>query len=588
MRDKKQKQHTFSRRTFVLGGIKLFLLSAIGLRYYYLQIVQSSQFSTLSDKNRLKMLLVPPPRALVLDRNEKILVENKAEFSVGVESAYLKDLDYIIMKIEEILSVSLELTHEELRKRIARRQPHDYFFLKNRLDWKEVARILEHEHMLPGVEVVEILNRHYVYASACAHVLGYVSAANKQEVEDGGLSYSNQVKIGKIGVEKLFDEQLRGQSGFKKTEVDARGKLVRTLENGAVIKGSDLKLAIDVDLQVFLHDLFAQHGLVASAIVMEAQTGKIMALHSSPSFDPNLFVGGISKDEWQKLMHAADNPLLNHAISSAYPPGSNFKLVTALAALAEGLDPKTKYFCSGEFSIGSRVFKCWNHAGHGSIDMHTAIPQSCNPYFFSVALKVGINKIHSMSKLLGLGEITGIELLGEVKGLIPSPEWKKKRFRLDWYPGDTLNACIGQGFTLLTPIQIATMTARIASGKAVTPTLVYESASSVQDLDVDPVALQIVRKGMYDCVNAPYGVLYNRRLSTDRMIICGKTGTAQVAALKYKNKGHHLKHHGLFTSFAPYLNPKYVVTVVVEHGEAGSKVAPYAAEIYRKCEALGY
>jgi penicillin-binding protein 2 len=278
--------------------------------------------------------------------------------------------------------------------------------------------------------------------------------------------------------------------------------------------------------------------------------------------------------------------MLNHAISSSYPPGSTFKVVTALAALAEGIDPKARHYCSGEFALGSHVVKCWNRAGHGSLDMYTAIPQSCNPYFFSVALKIGINKIHKMAKLLGLGELTGIELLGETKGLVPNQEWKKKRFRLDWYPGDTLNACIGQGFTLLTPIQIATMTARIASGRAVLPTLQHENERIYDELEIPKAALEIVRKGMYDCVNSPTGVLYSRQLSRGNMVICGKTGTAQVVALKHKNKGHQFQHHGLFTSFAPFDSPKYVVTVVVEHAGAGSKVAPYATEIYNAISQL--
>ncbi len=576
---RKKKYAIFSRRLFVIGAIKAVFLGLIGYRYCNLQLFSYKQFSTLSDRNRLKLILVPPPRALIYDCNNAPLVENKIDFSLGIEASYITEAVTIIAKIEEILGSSLLITEKELSKKIARRQPNDYLFLKHQLNWKEVAILLEHEDMLQGVEIVETFNRHYKYGQSLAHILGYVAYANKKEIVDDATLRSSQIKVGKIGVEKVMDKGLRGSPGFRKTEVDVKGKIVRILESESVQRGNDVTLSIDAGIQEKIHNLFTQHNLVASGIVLNAKTGAVIALHSTPSFDPNLFVSGISHHDWDVLLNMEHNPLINKAVSSAYPPGSTFKIVTALAALQSGINPNDKHTCTGEFKIGNSVFRCWNHAGHGAIDMRTAIPQSCNPYLFDVSLKIGIKKIHDMAKLLGLGAATGIELDGEVNGLVPDPVWKQNKYRVNWYTGDTLNTSIGQGFTLVTPMQIATMTARIASGSMVLPYLI--SPKEIQKLDISENALAIVKKGMYDCVNSPNGVLYKHNLSSGRMTICGKTGTAQVVALKHKNKRHDFMHHGLFTSFAPFHDPQYVVTVVVEHAGAGSKVAPYAAEIYK-------
>jgi penicillin-binding protein 2 len=579
MRDETLKYKKFSRRAVVIGGIKLFFFSVIAGRYYYLQMMSSSKFTTLSDKNRLKIMVITAPRGIIYDCNHEVIAANSSNFRVGIDSLAISNVSELIDHISKVLDTKLEISSEDLRRKIAKRQPNDYLFLKDNLSWNEVNKLIESDHALPGVEVVESSHRSYSFPHAFAHITGYVSAPNKQEIEKLSMPISEQLKVGKIGIEKTFNDALIGHPGLKKTEVDARGRFIRILSTEDPKSGKNLVLSVNAKLQNFIHKLLTSHGLNASVVVMNAKNGNVLALHSTPSFDPNLFVDGISKEDWANIVNTDSNPLLNHAITSAYPPGSTFKLVTAFSGLIESFDHNTHYYCPGEFKLGSRSFRCWKLSGHGSIDLSTAIAQSCNVYFFNMALKMGINKLCKGADMLGLGKRTGIELLGEVDGLMPSPEWKKKRYKLDWYPGDTVNASIGQGFTLLTPLQIATMTARIASGNRVSPTLVPVD-NVIEPINADPKVFEIIREGMFDCVNRPKGILYSRQLSIGDFNICGKTGTAQVVALKFKNLGHNFKHHGLFTSFAPYDDPKYVITVVVEHGEAGSKVSPIAKEIY--------
>ncbi len=579
MRNESIKYKKFSRRALIIGGLKLFFFSMIAGRYYYLQMMTSSKFTTLSDKNRLKIIVLTAPRGIIYDRNNKIIANNSSNFKIGIDSLAIPNVSELISQISNILGGHFSISNEELKRKILKRQPNDYLFLKDNLSWQEINKLIESDHILPGAEVLEYHHRSYNFPEAFAHITGYVSSPNKQEIETLSMPASEDMKVGKTGIEKTFNDTLMGFPGLKKTEVDARGKFIRVISTDNPILGRNLTLSVDSTLQNYVHQFLTSRGLVGSIVVMDAKNGNILALHSTPSFNPNLFVDGISREDWEHITNAHSNPLINHAISSAYPPGSIFKLVVSFAALIEGFNSNTRYPCSGEFSLGSRIAKCWKPTGHGSLNLIEAIEQSCNPYFYNLGLQIGIDKIHTGAKLLGFGERTGIELLGEVDGLLPNAEWKKKRYNLDWYPGDTINTSIGQGFVLATLIQIATMTARIASGNIITPTLV-PTQKTIRPMDVNPEVFKIIRTGMFNCVNKPTGILYNRHLSIGNFTISGKTGTAQVVALKYKTLGHHTKHHGLFTSYAPYHDPRYVVSVLVEHGEAGSRVSPIAKEIY--------
>lgn len=587
MRDNSSKSRTFSRRALIIGGLKLAFFALIGARYYYLQVNKSDKFSTLSDKNRFKVMVLSAPRGVIYDANRVVIASNTQHFKLGIESMAIKNVGDILQKIEDVLGRKFEIPQDDLKRKITKRQANDYLFIKENLPWSDVAKLTEASHLIEGADVVESSHREYIFKDAFSHITGYVSIPNKQEIEDLAIPISVQLKIGKSGIEKYFDEQLRGTAGLKKTEVDVRGRYVRTIATEKPIPGTELQLTIDSRIQNFIHNMLLSKGLSASAVVLNAKTGEVLAIHSTPSFDPNLFVDGISQEDWKRVNSAASNPLINHAISSPFPPGSTFKPITALAGLMAGVDPKTTYHCPGYFTLGQRTFKCWNLKGHGTIDMRTAIAQSCNPYFFNLALRIGIDKLSKAAKLVGMGQRTGIELIGENAGILVGQEWKKKRFNVAWYPGDTVNVSIGQGYALMTPLQVATSTLRMASGKDIYPTLLPRNPEEIEELDVDPSLLQVVRDGMYKCLNEPIGILYNRQLSIGDFKICGKTGTSQVVSLKYKNVKKDFHHHGLFTSFAPYEDPQYVVTIVVEHGEAGAKVAPLAKEIYEFILSLG-
>lgn len=588
MRDNSSKFRTFSRRALIIGGLKLAFFAMVGARYYYLQVNKSDKYSTMSDKNRFKMMVLSPQRGVIYDKNKQVIASSTQHFKLGIDSMAIKNVSGVLADIERVLGRKFEIPEDELKRKINKRQINDYLFVKENLSWSEVAKLTEGSHLMDGADVVEASHREYMYKDAFSHITGYVSAPNKQEIEDLVIPISSQMKIGKSGIEKYFDETLRGSPGLKKTEVDVRGRYVRTIATEKPISGTDLHLTIDVRIQEYLHSLLTGKGLTASAVVLNAKTGEVLGLHSTPSFDPNLFVDGISQDDWKRLNSTKDNPLINHAVSSPYPPGSTFKPITILAALMAGFDPKTTFHCSGHFTLGQHTFKCWNLSGHGTIDMRAAISKSCNPYMYNIALKMGVEKLSKAAKLLGMGQRTGIELMGESSGILIGNEWKKRRFNQPWFPGDTVNCSIGQGYALMTPLQIATSTLRIASGKNLSPRLTPINLDDIEELGVDDKLLQVVRDGMYQCVNEPGGVLYNRHLSIGDMTICGKTGTAQVVSLKYKNAKREFHHHGLFTSFAPFNDPRYVVTVVVEHGDAGARVAPLARDIYEFMLSIGY
>ena len=583
MRDDGYKFKTFTRRSLILGSIKLLLLTTIASRYYYLQGIKGTKYSTLSEKNRVKFAVLPPIRGKILDRNGNEIAANTTHFKLAVDSLSIKELDQIIPKVEQILDKNIGLTKDEIKKMLRKRNPNDYLFLKENMPWEDVAKLTEQDYEVSGIEIIQATHRYYTDGEAFAHITGYIGSVSEEDLAKRDIPNSNQIRVGKSGVEAIFDQSLLGTPGYRRTEVDVRGRYVRTLSVDETIAGENLNLTIDYDLQNFIHKLLTFKKLDGAAIVIDLETGGVLALHSTPSFDPNEFVDGVSKDYWNKVIKQTSYPLLNNAISSQYPPGSTFKLVTALAVLESGVNPEQTVHCSGYFNFGSRTFKCWKTSGHGTVNLTSAIAQSCNPYFYTMGHHIGIKKIAETARKLGLGAKTGIELNSESEGNVPDAEWKKRRKKLDWYPGDTVNASIGQGFLLVTPLQLATMTARIATGKLIKPSLISGNDSNFEQLDISEKSLELVRLGMQMSANSPFGAVASKQLSYGDFIVCGKTGTAQVAAMKFKHLGHQFKHHALFTSFAPYENPRYAVSVVIEHGEAGGKTAaPIAKDIYRK------
>lgn len=585
MRDEIKKLKLFSRRSVVLGGIKVALLSTILGRYYYLQIMKSERYSTLSDKNRIKLIILPAPRGRIVDKNGNEISATSTHFRLTINPLYAKQSKEIIPHVEKILGHSLDISDDTLRRKLLKRSRNEPLVLEENITWQDMAKISENNHLIEAVEVIEGISRTYNNGEAFAHILGYIGSPNEKEMEGLDVPKFADLRIGKSGLERVFDQRLRGTLGYKKVEVNVHGQFIRELSKQDAIQGEQLQLTIDANLQEFVHAILSKSVADAAVVVLNAKTGAVLALHSTPSFDPNQFADGVSQEYWDKINDNTGNPLINNAISSPYPPGSTFKLVTALSGLINGIDPEKKVLCTGSYNSGTRSFRCWKESGHGYLGMRDAIAQSCNPYFYTISQNLGINKIAQTARMLGYDSKTGIQLLDEHKGLIPDTNWKKGRYKENWYPGDTINASIGQGYVLVTPIQLAISTARIATGKLIYPTLIPhpEELNPSALSGVREEHLDIVREGMYKCANEPGGVVFRHQMSSGNFTVAGKTGTAQVADMRLKDKGRKFKHHALFTSFAPTHDPQYVVTVVVEHGEGGAKsAAPIAKQIYLK------
>lgn len=583
MRDELSKYKMFTRRGFILSSLKLLLFTTILGRYFYLQVIKSDKYSALSDKNRLKFMVIPAERGKIYDRFNKEITSTARKFRLTLSPYEIKNLKDLRPKLEDILGRPLNFNDAELKRKLLKRSKNESLVLEENINWKDLVKVNEQIESLPGIDVVENSVRVYMQGEATSHVTGYISAPTEDELQQLQLPFFNDLKIGKCGLELSYDNLLRGEPGARKAEVNVYGRFVREIAKKEPKGGQDLHTTLDLELQNFIHTLFKSKNINGSAIVMDVNTGGVLALYSSPTFDPNQFVDGVSKDYWNLLNSDPKHPLTNNAISVPYPPGSTFKPITALAGLAYGIDPNKKVFCNGEYMIGDRIARCWKASGHGNVDLVQAISQSCNPYFYNLAQTIGIDSIAAMARKMGYGSKTGIELPFEQVGIVPDPLWKKQMKLGSWYKGDTINVSIGQGDLLVTPIQMAMLASRIASGKQISPRLINTNSEAIPDLDINVDHLALVRKGMEMAVNDKNGAAFRHTLKDQKILYAGKTGTAQVVALKFKSKMQQHRHHALFISFAPVENPQYAVSVVVKHGEGGAKAAaPIAKQIYLK------
>jgi penicillin-binding protein 2 len=464
------------------------------------------------------------------------------------------------------------------------------------LTWKDFAKISVNLPSLPGIIPEVGLTRHYQEYESYAHIVGYVGPISDKDLESekpvDPVLQIPKFQIGKVGVEKKLEAHLRGRAGVSKVEVNASGRVMRELNRTQGKSGENIHLTIATNLQKFASERLK--GMSASSVLIDIKSGDILSLVSTPSYNPNNFVLGISHSDWNDLLNDERKPLLNKATSGAYPPGSTFKMVVAAAALELGLiGLNDKIFCAGFYELGSRKFHCWLKGGHGKLTLQEGIQKSCDVYFYEVARKVGVKRIGDMARRLGLGQAYNLPLTGLSKGFVPTKKWKKERFGTSWLVGDTLNVGIGQGFSLATPLQLAVMTARLASGKEVTPNIIKNSnknPDNPKDLSIKENTLVAIRKGMFDVLNEKDGTAFNFRTTDENFLIAGKTGTSQVrritreereeGVIKNEDLPWKMRDHALFTCFAPYKNPKYALSVVVEHGGSGSKVAaPIARDI---------
>ena len=587
----------FSRRVALLGGGKLALLGLLAGRMYQLQVVESDKYTTLAEENRINLRLLPPLRGRILDRYGRPLAINKENYRVSLVAEQVQDVDAILDSLSKIISLG-DYERQRILRQVRRRRGFVPVTVRENLQWEDVSRIEVNAPDLPGLSIEVGQSRQYPFSHEFSHVLGYVAAVSEKELTGDPLLELPGFKVGKNGVERVFDLNLRGKAGNSQVEVNAVGRVIRELSRQDGQPGDDLRLTIDRDLQKLAADRLKQERS-AAAVVMDIHNGDVLVLSSVPGFDPNEFVTGLSSRSWRRLVNDPHTPLINKAISGLYAPGSTFKMVVALAALeAKLIGPTHKVFCRGFTQLGNARFHCWKKHGHGAQDMYDAHKNSCDVYFYDIAKRVGVDRIAAMAEKFGLGDKTGVDLPSEKGGVVPTRAWKKALIGTPWQQGETLISGIGQGFILTTPLQLAVMTSRLANGGiAVTPRLVRSPEVSGQGntpdfkpLEVSRRSLDIVCEGMNQVTNERGGTAYRVRISEEGMEMSGKTGTAQVRriskaeretrVLKNHRRPWRERDHALFVGYAPSDNPRYAAAVVVEHGGDGSKVAaPIARDL---------
>lgn len=584
MLDKKILQNqSISKRAFLIGAGKLGLLSLLGMRMFYLQLIKNNEYKTLSDKNRINFLLMQPFRGQIYDIAGTIIATNQACFRLFLDRNIGGDYQQELQLVSNILKLSEEKI-KFINKRIKITSKRRPLMILDQLDWQQISLIEEQKINLNSIFIEMGYSRFYPLAGPLCHIIGYMGQINEQEKQELNVSNLSDFNIGKAGVEKYYEENLRGKFGYKQIEVNAFGKQIREITNVAAQKGNDLHLNIDAELQEKIQPYLNKQG--CSAIVMDSTNGNVLIMTASPAFEPNNFTK-LSQDYWQSLINNPYKPLINKAVQNNYPPGSVFKIITLLAALEFGITVDKTVHCTGESVLGSNSFRCWHRHGHGTIDMFTAIKYSCNTYMYELARIIGYEKIMQMALRFGFGVKTNIDLLGEASGFVPSKEWKKNKLNSKWTIGDTLNLSIGQGFLLSTPIQLARFAAALASnGRLYTPRIAKNDTDYSQ-INIDQKYLDILKEGMFKAVNTSGGTAYYSRILAQKHQLAGKTGTAQVQSkvdvnddLNRQSIAWEKRNHAVFIGFAPYIKPLYSIAVFVDHGGGGGRAAaPIASKI---------
>ncbi len=587
----REVQALFSRRALVLGGVQAVVLGGLALRMRAMQVEDGDAYRLLAEENRVSLRLIPPPRGQIFDRAGVLVAGNEQNWRVTLVREDAGDVEAVLARLAHVLGMAPE-DLERARAEIARHPPFVPVTVADRLTWEQMSAVAVNAPALPGVTPEVGLSRVYPLQADFAHVAGYVgpvSEADLARIEDPDpLLRLPRFPIGKVGVEARIEDMLRGTSGTRQIEVNAGGRMMRELARVEGTPGADVQLTIDAGLQNYVQ---ARLGVESSScVVMDCASGDLLALASAPSFDPNLFVRGISTADFSALMENDHRPLSTKTVQGAYPPGSTFKMLVALAGLEAGLiTPDETVYCPGHLQLGDRRFHCWKGGGHGRVDMVQSIAESCDVYFYEIAQKVGIERIAAMARRFGLGERFDLPLSGIAEGLVPSMDWKRTVRGESWLVGDTLNASIGQGFVLSSPIQLAVMTARLATGMAVTPRLIKsvngieQPAGPFADLGLNENHLRLQRRGMYEVTNVRRGTAYGSRIEAEEYTIAGKTGTSQVRNITVAERARGVirndqlpwnrRDHALFVGYAPADAPRVACAVVVEHGGGGSAAA---------------
>jgi penicillin-binding protein 2 len=590
-------QRLLTRRAFIFGGASTAAISVLLGRLYYLQFLRSEELTTLAEDNRIKLQLVAPLRGLVLDRNGFPLATNEKNFRLFLDVETRRDFQKMLGDLSGIIELNPARIEMALNQAKSRRyQPP--ILIKEHLSWDEVSQFEFYSPDFPGISVDVGQVRHYPFRDHASHLVGYVGTVSEEEMkqeDERAVARLPDFKVGKSGVEKLLNAELRGVAGVKHIEVNVHNLPIREVSSKPAIPGKDIRITVDSRLQEFASQRL--EGDSAGVVVMDVHNGDILALVSVPAFDPNRFSLGITNEYWAELQTQEKNPLLNKAISGQYPPGSTFKMLVGLAALEAGVaTTSSRVYCPGHFFLGSHQFNCWKAGGHGSVNLHDAIAQSCDTYFYTMAQRLGIDKIADISRKFGLGVMHNIGLVGEKAGIMPDDEWKRARYNDVWRPGDTINAGIGQGYVIATPLQLAVMTARLVNGgKAVKPRLIKPEGEEEVDapfIGINTDNLKAVMDGMYAVSNEPGGTAYGKRINHPKYSIAGKTGTSQVRKITVRGQDQSkipwkFRHHAWFVSYAPAIDPKWACAVIVEHGGGGSAAAaPVARDIMLKLQEL--
>lgn len=581
---------TITRRGLMLGVAQAAVVATLGLRMRHMQLEQADEFRLLAEGNSVKIRLLPPARGLIYDRSGVLLAGNEQNYRVTLTREDTEDVAGELAALRRLIPLSDEEA-DALLADIKRRPPTAPVTVADRLSWEEFSRVAVNAPALPGITPEVGLSRIYPQGADFAHVLGYVGPVSdfdlsKLENPDPLLRIP-RFQLGKSGIEAKLEDELRGTAGQRRVEVNSAGREMRELSRREGDPGATLQLTIDAKLQNFA---MARLGAESAAtVVMDVTNGDIMAIASAPSFDPNLFVRGISSANYRALMEDDHRPLTDKSVQGLYPPGSTFKMVTLLAALEAGvIGPEDTIHCPGYHEIGGRRFNCWKRSGHGRVNGWQSLEQSCDVYYYQISQKVGIEAISAMARRLGVGVRHDLPMSAVAEGNAPTKDWKLKSYGKEWVLGDTINASIGQGYVLASPLQLAVMASRIASGRAVAPRLVRArngvevGQPEAAPLGLDPAHLALAQRGMWAVVNGNRGTAAGSKVVMAEWTMAGKTGTSQVrsAVVNNANVPWEQRDHALFVCYAPVEAPKYAVSLIVEHGGGGSAAAaPIARDI---------
>ncbi len=600
--DSVKKLNSINRRMFITGSLKFFIMIGLISRLFFLQVKENKKYLTLSDKNRIREWKLAPVRGEIYDYFGNIIAGNFEAYQLHVIPEQVEDFRYVVYRLKDLLELS-DKSFKKVLKKKNEIKPWETLIVSDNLTWENFSKINNHLYDLNGVKPVISISRNYPFKENFTHVIGYVSQANEDDIENNEIIKKNFVpglKVGKTGLEKSLEQQLIGSNDIERYEVNAYGRRISQLEFQKGEKGQSLRLTIDTEIQKLANELLKDQA--GSICVMDIYSGAIIAMHSSPSFDPNLFVFGISKDDWQLIRNDPMKPLVNKTLQGNYSPGSTIKPIVALSALENGIiNTNFTVQCRGHkhpLELYGQTYHCWKKQGHGFMNLRNAMKQSCDIYFYEIARKLGVDKLSETAKKFGLGkEVFGDLFSIEKKGLVPNTQWKKNALGKGWLLGETVITGIGQGYIQTTPIQLCLMTAQIGNGGyKIYPRIVVDDKNEAPEDKFSPLYsnsknIQIVQDAMFASTNEVRGTSYKSRIDDSRYQFAGKTGTAQVKKITEKDRELDLKtfeipyeerDHALYVAYGPYKNPRYALSVIVEHGGSGSSTAaPMAKKLFK-------